>query len=53
MANRDPEPESAHEQFSEDYLAKQKAKAEVEAAPPPAAEKESYETTWGPKSGKK
>ncbi len=27
MANRDPEPESQHQQFSDEYLEKQKAKA--------------------------
>lgn len=26
MANRDPEPESQHQQFSDEYLEKQKAK---------------------------
>ncbi len=36
MANRDPEPESAHQQFSDDYLEKQKALQE--AAEPPVVD---------------
>lgn len=51
MANRDPEPESAHQQFSEAALEvlKQKAKEELEKpiTPPP------FEKVEGGKSGKK